>query len=58
MTHKEKYLTVRLGDDDLEERLAELARRNERPKSSEARLAIRRHVDEHMPPRPEVRAGG
>ena len=49
-----KYLTVRL-DDDLLERLAELADRNERSASSEARLAIRLHIDDALriaPPRP------
>lgn len=46
MTQKNtKYLTVRV-DDDLLERLAELANRNERSASSEARLAIRLHLGE------------
>jgi len=46
MTQKNtKYLTVRV-DDDLLERLAQLANRNERSASSEARLAIKLHLDE------------
>lgn len=45
MTQKnKKYLTVRV-DDDLLNKLAELANQNERSTSSEARVAIRNHLD-------------
>ena len=42
-----KYLTVRM-DDDLLQKLAELANQNERSASSEARLAIKLHVGEAL----------
>lgn len=56
---KSKYITVRV-DEDLLTRLAELADRNERSTSSEARLAIRQHIDEasRIPPRATVVAHG
>ena len=44
-TTNTKYLTVRM-DEDLLEKLAELAKQNERSASSEARLAIRHHLGE------------
>jgi len=45
MTQKNtKYLTVRV-DDDLLQKLAQLANQNERSTSSEARVAIRNHLD-------------
>lgn len=52
MTHAMKpknteYLTVRLGE-DLKAKLQELAERNERDASKEARLAIRLHVEDEL----------